>query len=239
MTGIMNQRRWRDDLPVEEQASADILLSTIDKLGHYGRAFQSVLNLRNHAEEMHKNTVALPPDRRAPGVAEMYWDWMFIAGRDGAMTIFHLVTALGVIEERLNDCPTIAAAIDRVELKNNARKFRRKFRDWEGARHAVGHNADLRSTPQRKRKHSMVGGVSKLVRVSPNVTLIVDGCFVDDLFVSTHNGKEVSYSLSRESLEAIAELVLAVRALFMPIRQYYQAETVPIPGAMPSGGATD
>jgi len=203
-------------LPPDERGEAQVIADALIGLDNFAKNFWAALSLFTYASSEYRKADLLPEDGRE-WVMSLYFSWLFVAGRDGAMTVFHLVKSIEVIQDRLHCCPTLAAEIDLLALRKVRKTFQRSFKDWEGVRHTVGHSADLKNTAARRAVHSVKTGIPGIIELRDGASLILNGCFVGDEFMSTFEGRQVSYALTAESHRVICKMVDDVYAIFQSV----------------------
>ena len=85
-------------------------------------------------------------------------EWMAMAARDGAITIYHFGNTIEAIRQSLPHCPTLNAKVNHSILRGASRYFRHEFPRYEAIRHVVTHAADFQATPNLRAQHSHKGG---------------------------------------------------------------------------------
>jgi hypothetical protein len=73
--------------------------------------------------------------------------WVFVAGRDGAMSIYHFAKSMEGMMAFLGQCPTVLDKVDRTKLRSARKMLRELFPDFEAVRHAVAHAGELMKDP--------------------------------------------------------------------------------------------
>ena len=144
--------------------------------------------------------------------------WMFIAARDGAVTLFNFDKALQTLGQLLRSCPALWAHAPPKPFKDARKIFDTAFPTVGDSRHAVAHAAEF---VHKHGDHAVKGDVDvgKHIRVespgSVGVSLYVSGSLFDDQFTSTVDGKLVSYHINAASL---ASLVATLEAACKTVR---------------------
>ena len=67
------------------------------------------------------------------------------------------------------------------------------------------------------RRESVKTGIPGIIELRDGASLILNGCFVGDEFMSTFEGRQVSYALTAESHRVICKMVDDVYAIFQSV----------------------
>jgi hypothetical protein len=198
--------------PVEHDAALHIdrLLSLLLK---YEERFLSALALFDCCEsEMGRQfsfaASRMHLDKKGGGATsvpevETTVEWMTMAARDGALTIYHFGNTLEAIRRALPSCPTINSGVDHQILRSASKYFRKEFPRYEAIRHVVSHAADFTATQADREVHTHKGGPIKAGKGSIEYSKGMDRFFSDNLanrtyFVS-YEGKAHSYEIDHET----------------------------------------
>ena len=143
------------EIPEAEKQAASALQHCLWNLEQFTRAFQSDLALFDYSyarflDEM-KNVTTIEISERRPDDPSK--GWMTIAGRDGAMSIYHFGTAMKGVRDGLARCPTLRTKVVHNELRAAIRKFEGRMPVYVDMRDAVAHAADLLLSPEHMREH--------------------------------------------------------------------------------------
>src|SRR5947207_15098806 len=96
-----------------------------------------------------------------PEFALPFNEWLYVAGRDGALTIFHFGKAICQIRNVIfESCPVLASHLDRNAFRSVVVSFDKTFPSWEAVRDAVAHHAELHIDPLTAEEHSVRGPLS-------------------------------------------------------------------------------
>ena len=140
-------------LPAEEQLIA-WRLSSIGLRGLlvYCRGFQVALSLFDFA------IANVPKKEKEPEIGLPYREWMHLAGRDGALTVFHFGKALCEIRDVVfQQCPVLNSFLDRKAFKDVVGSFNIAFSRWEAVRHAIAHDGELHPTRLKRKSITFTG----------------------------------------------------------------------------------
>ncbi len=180
-------------IPAAEKDAASSVELCLLNLEHFVRSFQSAASLFDYSFRRLREGIQGPDGLVLPEPRCDYQSrgWMGIAGRDGAMSIYHFgVTAAGV-RSGLGLCRSVGARIDHKELRAALREFEQGFPAYVAMRDAVAHSADRLLSPSKLREHTPANNV-----------VIADG-FIGSTFTTTWEGKALSYDLSQPSLNKL------------------------------------
>ena len=89
--------------PVAEQPHIQNVDRSLDNLPRYANTFGLAVDLLNFCRQ---NRATLP--------RPLWMGWMGIAGRDGAMTLYHFDETMDGIASSMDQVPTLKANVDRV-----------------------------------------------------------------------------------------------------------------------------
>jgi hypothetical protein len=202
-------------LPPEERKPTLILEGTLNSLHAYCDDFAAAIHLFDFCEKnIEQNKDASANLRRVV----LWQSWQKLAGRDGAMTIFHFGKALAGAGMTLGSCPTIRRGLDATKLRSARKLFNQKFPRNEDARHAVAHAGELWSTPAK---------VDKNIAREPRHMAEFMGCGIDELvvrdsfvggrFTNTFEGKVISYELNRLTLSDLEHVKYEFYSAFLTV----------------------
>jgi hypothetical protein len=195
-------------LPVAEQESADLINEQLASLQSYVEDFTAALDLFDFTDAMLDRHTKL---RREGGAADGELErlqragrWRYVAGRDGAMTVYHFATVFAAIQTTTAASPSISA--DRSFFKRANKLLDRAFPSLIRLRDSIAHAGWRVKTTARYSNSSVSGGFSKDGLEVRADKVSFSNSFVNRNFTNTWQGKAYSYELSKESL---AQLVAA------------------------------
>lgn len=229
-TILTPSKNLRPHLPVTglseaEAADAIHLDMLLDRLRHYGDQFERALGLYLHCEnllnmEVESNGILGPCTK----VYEFH-DWMTIAARDAAMTIYHYSCVLDALHKRIGCCPTLMPFLDRASLTRARRLFHKHFPRAERIRHGLGHSAELAATPNRLKQNS----TSKKFQ-SDNITIgsnvFIQNSVSDGKLMLTRNGELLQIKISQNTLNNLLTIQSAVFDAFRAIEVAFSRNPV-------------
>lgn len=185
---------WID--PVKEQPAARHICAQLRQLhvqvGHFERAVE----LADYCEDL-LNTGGNSDAKRPI-------DWMALAARDAAFTVYHFQSVVRSIRDQLHRAPSLQRKVDTKALEAAYRRIDDEIPAWKAMRHAVGHLADMRFRLEDVDRHNLPDGlnIQNAFKVSTR-----------ELFM-TRNGKWMSLSLTHATLCALEDIMLDVFAAF-------------------------
>jgi hypothetical protein len=186
-----------DCVPPAERRAVEHLNDALSALARFVDQFASALDLYDFCHE--KNDARSRP-------------WMFIAGRDGALAIYHFGKAIEEgIGTSLSQCPTVSDLADRTKLRSARRSLRDLVPNFEDVRDAIAHAGQLMKDSDTSGRHSISipGRVKKLV---------YRNCFSGRKFQNTYNGKLQEYELSSQTLAELNRILQEFYSAFSAIK---------------------
>jgi hypothetical protein len=196
-----------ESLPSEEGLIVSWnLRNSLVRLFVHARDFEAALGLFDFANE-HLTSPTLSNEQ-----ASMLKEWVRLAGRDGAMSIYHFGMTLRATQKLIfRDCPVLSSRLGNAKSKFRTvnKSFNRTFPRWEKLRQAVAHAAENFSDPDERPKHFVAGPLSieGLPRQGGAETKIaLYNVIAGRQFVYTFEKQVCSYQLSKESLNRLGEI---------------------------------
>jgi hypothetical protein len=148
---------------------------------------------------------------------DVYRRWLFIAARDGAVTIYNLGKTMEGIRANLKNCPSLNAMVDQETLSESTRILRQRFPRFEGFRHMVAHAAEFSQTKEARDRHSTTAAIDNgLLKKPEGGDIFIGPSLIGREFTGTFEGKVLSYEISLQSFEHIKSAVLMFAAAFRP-----------------------
>lgn len=133
--------------------------------------------------------------------------WKFVAGRDGAMSIYHLATVFDGVQQITATTPGLTPLADRAKFKAANKFLARDFPELEKVRHAVAHVGEKMKSKAKFAEHAFSGDISELgIGTGRTAGLTFSNNFVDDRFTNTWEGKVLSYALNLETLKKLVAI---------------------------------
>ena len=71
-------------------------------------------------------------------------NWMFVAARNGGMTIYHFGRAKEGLHVSLGTTPTLRAMLDKAQLRRASKLFDKTFPTFIQMRHAIAHSEEAK-----------------------------------------------------------------------------------------------
>lgn len=184
-------------LPEKERDSVGILSHLLGALDQHHIDFASALSLFDFCETtMDKD--ALKEELKIDTLG-----WLYVAARDGAMTIHHFGTTLQNIREGLGFCPTIKAWAETGALRISAKKFDSLFPGFPDLRHALAHSADIMKTTERFEKHAFRGNFKGIGIDGEESQILLSSHLHYRKFSLSYEGQIISYNINSETAERL------------------------------------
>lgn len=144
--------------------------------------------------------------------------WSFIAGRDGAMTLYHIADIINAVQNGFRDCPNLSSNVDHRSIRSARRAFKQYFPMTNALRNAVAHSGERNKTRDLW-KENTVSTVEErfkkfIVFQGEGSTIDIDECFFEDDFAKTFKGRIVYYEISRESLAKLLTIACDIKGAF-------------------------
>ena len=174
-------------IPTEEHGAAFALVSSLHTVGQYVVRFHADLELFEQSRQRSRE------DWRAR-------EWIFLAARDGAMTLFHFGE---FIDEgiRLDGCPTLAQRIDPKPMREARSKFSKTFPHTRIIRHSIAHDGENKTPKRYFDENNFVNetNITK-IKIDPNAKIAISDSLFDNRYVITYDKSTFSYVLDENSL---------------------------------------
>lgn len=189
-------------IPENESTTTMQWINSIDSLERYADNFANDIRLFEYAAQRGLEVFLgkSPAEEPSFNIA----NWMFIACRDGAMQIYHFGKILDTLNTRLRKCPTLASHVDGNAIKQANRIFKSTFKDHEGVRHSVGHQAEVILSPERN---------------SPHGAMMVD-CLSDRYYMTTYEGRILGYEISVATLDNLHKTHKRIKDALTPVLEH-------------------
>lgn len=151
--------------------------------------------------------------------------WMRIAARSGALSIyeFHMVAA--AIDQLASECPTLDSWIDKDARKAASSFFKEFFPDFAAVRLFAAHGSEMLDKPNKLKKHSISFGSNS------EITL---GDLLGRKSINTFNGKVVSYELTPQTVNNLEQVLIQRWKSVEPFADASRRQSAPDkPGNLP------
>jgi hypothetical protein len=134
--------------------------------------------------------------------APHYMNWLFMAAREGAITLDNFSYAIEGILESQKNAPTFCHKVHHKLITEANRTFDKAFPGFKKVRHVVTDSGELLKTPEDYH-HDL--NPSQAFPAA-DVRLIEHNKMTGTVFSTAINGRVVSYNLSSLSLEVLIEI---------------------------------
>lgn len=111
--------------------------------------------------------------------------WPAIAARDMAMMVYHFVKTRGVLAEKVQRSPTLAALYDRQLFRGAGRDIRKNIPAWEDLRDAIAHQGEFYASISALNRH-----------YDANAAVLHINSMDGDYLIFTAKGKELRLDIS-------------------------------------------
>ncbi len=190
-----------DLFPSEEVVSIGWRLqNSLGSLLAHARTFDVALALFDYSNAQ----LASIKDENEP--SPPFKEWRSLAGRDGALSLFHFGNTIEVIRKVAKNSPTLSAHIDGSALCEVQTLVDQTFPGWKGARHAVAHFGEFFSDPAAADKHS--------AQITPYMRVAYYNRLEGRRFEYTYRREICGYELSKETSEKILTITIQFYPLF-------------------------
>lgn len=134
-------------LPESERAIADHINLLIHVIEIHRWGFRAALQLFDHSDTLFRDSMA-QPDRGVDPSRLDFGQWSFIAARSAVMEIYHFGITMDSIRGQIGLCKSLMPLVNTGLLKEAKKQFQKRFPRAERMRHAVGHIAEMMSSPE-------------------------------------------------------------------------------------------
>jgi hypothetical protein len=155
----------------------------LNSLNSFIDAFRADVELFDHAE----------------ADATVMMRWAPIACRDAAMTLRNFKSAIDTIEKTYRQCAPLRSRPRGYALRGAVGLFGAEFPDATDARNVTAHPVGQMDTAAARRRNSLRG-----------TSVMVLNSWAGRRVLSTHNGREVSFEISEQTIETLKKVRNAV-----------------------------
>lgn len=193
--------------PEEEQQQSMVMLLNLGNLSSYVNDYAAAIGLHTHVGQLRAAVVK----EMAPDTLEfnnnmhMLKNWDEMAGREAAMTIFHVGKALVQIKANMRFTPTIKADVDSDSLRKATGELERAFPNYNFARHAAGHRAESMASLEKVKEHA--------IEIEGGQQFIM-GVIEDDDYVATFEKKLIRVPLTEDARRRLNNVVASIYSAF-------------------------
>jgi hypothetical protein len=184
------------------------------RLPVYRKRFRCAIEVFDKAEEgFAKDFPAIPPDKMP-----MYHEWMLMAGRDGAMSLYHFWAAMSHAMAWASKNPAVIDCLDRDAIRAARRQFDERFPKIKEIRDSVAHTSDFLKEGELQSHYR-----AATFRRADNpeevqaIDIILLDTFNGKRFVTYKAREELGYDRSIHSFDILTEIersfIHAARAL--------------------------
>lgn len=146
-----------DSLPnEEEQIHAMVILLNIKNLSSYVNDYGSSVGLHSYVQHLREGVFrdVQPGTLDFTNQMHMLKNWSEMAGREAAMTVYHVGKALMQIKNNLRFTEIIKMDTNSEILKKASKALEHAFPNYEIARNSVAHRAEAMATFEHLKAHA-------------------------------------------------------------------------------------
>jgi hypothetical protein len=203
----------RSRIPASQMEAFLHVMTLLAELGLYERHFLQAVYLYEYSAEAASEITDFAT------LELSLWTtggWQMMAGRDGAMTIYHFGSAIEGLQNSLNDCPALNAQVDHREIRNARGIFEGAFDGYIRMRHAISHVAVSSQTLDKKLSHAVKGLFKKkwFSSENPQGVTWLRGNMNNDTYAVTHEGEVFTYDLNRRSAAKLRSVKQRIYSAF-------------------------
>lgn len=192
-------------ISTDEAAHARQMEAMLNDLQGFSISFGSAASLLDYCRQLERSE----PTSELGG--RSFW-WKFNAGRDGAMSLYHLMKTIEGIRASMNKIPTYRLKIKHPKLRTAQKYFEAYFPRASTMRTAIAHLGEISdTTTKRERNFIRAEDMEELKRlgipVGPGTNVKIDQCFSESTFIMTFEGELITYSLTMLSWQRVRKVV--------------------------------
>ena len=200
--------------PPDDQAVKDCILKNILGLSIFLEDFKKAVAL---FELLERSDFPV-------GVSENeLFTYRMIAGRDGALSVFHFKYSLDAIKKQRPHCRSIAAKVDAIKIRDVVKQFSAFFPHTDNVRHGIAHAGEVFSSPEKMKVSSM-----KVARYGQGFAIDEGGYLLSALHERTYSvgnlGEIFSVRLDQTAISNLQAVISSVQQAF---QTYFEAREQP------------
>ncbi len=139
--------------------------------------------------------------------------WIFVAARDGAMSLYHFSKTLDALRASFKNTPLLKNHVNHEMLRETSKEFHKFFNEIDKTRHAVAHAAELTKSLEDVEKNAIRNYDSGGIKIE-NSKVIIGDILMDDNFRTMIEGHLRGYSVNAQSLFHINEILTKIYHCF-------------------------
>lgn len=195
------------NFPEDEHGQIWTISGQLGDLSSYLKNFEAAVSLFDFCIQAIQSQRGIDPQINVHGMASLH-RWQLIAGRDGAMTIYHFAKTMTAIRAGMSKCSSFRQLVNHDILRAATKLFEQLFPDFEGIRHAVAHTAELVRTAEATKMNSFTGSCAgSALNFDEADRLMLRSVLLNRQFTLTWNAKLLSYDVSRQTTELLARVL--------------------------------
>jgi hypothetical protein len=201
-------KQFVETLPTEEeQHHSMISLLNLRNLSSYVNDYASAVGLHRHVQDLRESVLRTNEPNTLVFNNHMHLlkNWDEMAGREAAMTLFHVGKALLHIKTNMHRTETIKAESVSENLRKASGELERAFPNYNVARHAAGHRAEAVGSLEKVKLHA--------VDIEGGQQFIIGNVQGDD-YVATFEKKLLKVPLTEEARQRLNDVVALIYSAF-------------------------
>jgi hypothetical protein len=192
----------RSHIPAEEMPAFLHVMELLANLALYERRFLLAVYLYEYSVEAAREIADFAT------LELSLWTtggWQSMAGRDGALSLYHFGSAIEGLKGSLRPCPALNAKVDNQQLRMAGKIFESAFPGYVAIRHAVAHVADFSQTLTEKMKHAIRGlfKVKGFLSEDPTSIAWLPGNMNGNTYAVSYKGEAFAYDLNRDNADRL------------------------------------
>jgi hypothetical protein len=209
----------RSRIPTDQMPQFLHIITLLAELGRYERHFLLAVYLHEYSAQAAREITDFAT------LEHSLWTtggWQMMAGRDGALTIFHFARALDGLQNGLKGCPALNADVAHQSIRNARKIFESAFPGYIAIRNVIAHVADFSKKLETKTAHAVKGPFKEKWFASADQQGLtwLGGNMNGNTYAVTYEGQAYTYDLSIQSAAKI-------RSIKERIYSAFEAATIP------------
>lgn len=191
----------------DEQQHSMVMLLNLQNLNSYVNDYAAAIGLHIHVGQLRASVLQqMTPDTlEFNNNMHMLKNWGGMAGREAAMTVFHVGKSLLQIKANMNSTPTIKAGVNSDVLRKATGELERAFPNYNLARHAASHRAETMASLVKVKEHA--------IKIDGGQQFIM-GVMEGDDYVATFEKKLIKVPLTEDARRKLNNVVATIYSAF-------------------------
>jgi hypothetical protein len=192
----------KNPLSSKERDFAGQIEELVLEIQFFANDFGSAASLLDYCHELERT------QPRSELGGRSFW-WKFVAGRDGAMSLYHFLRTLEAIRGSLNLIPSLRGNIDHVLLRKSERFFHNHFPVALKMRTAIAHLGEIGNTIEKRKRNVLAKGDFEglFFNITQGENIKMNQSFDFYRFMMTFEGEVITYDLNMLSYQRLLAIV--------------------------------